>query len=398
MKLQKTKTILTICFLISLGATTMLALPLGSARPALASTGTAVFTVIVSRNGFNGTSTTLDLTVHQGDWVQITFVYGDGDLSYDNPHQIAIEGYGIQTAVLSRSNPNSTLRFVADQSGTFRIYCNIPCNGMSNLQSGALVVLPADGRIPTQTTLTSSNQTTFMLLFATVNEANGTPLGGVPVKFYENTTFGPLWLQTTLTSSKGEAEEQYTPNRSGTIQIIATYPGNGTFTNSSGAVTFLVPGNGSTPGNTNFYGMNFPFNLAMIAVPRLVNFAIVIVVGAIVLGIWSNYAYILREILSLPKRGNESASETRKRAKQVLRKEALTHREITIVSIGGGLTRRLLVLAALSPLIGVAGIALANRFNQPPVMGLLELVGVAAAYVAVIFLILVRDGRIASTG
>jgi len=102
----------------------------------------AEFTVVVNRNGFNGTLGAFNITVHQGDLVKITFVYGDTDLPYNNPHKISIEDYNIHTDQISKSNPTVTVRFTADQAGTFSFYCTIYCIGMDKMQSGNLNVIP----------------------------------------------------------------------------------------------------------------------------------------------------------------------------------------------------------------------------------------------------------------
>ena len=73
------------------------------------STEPRMFTIIVSRNGFNGTADSLSMTVQQGEAVNITFLYGDNDLPVDNPHAIMIDGYGIKTANIDRANPMVTV-------------------------------------------------------------------------------------------------------------------------------------------------------------------------------------------------------------------------------------------------------------------------------------------------
>ncbi len=378
MRPEKAGTIFTICLVLAgiIGSATIS--PLG-AKPALASTNAPVFTLIVSRNGFNGTASTVDLTVHQGDWVQITFVYGDSDLSYNNPHVIAIEGYSLQTAVISKSNPSSTIQFVADRTGIFRIYCNLLCNGMSNLQSGALVVLPTRGnRIPTTLNLTLTNETSDFLLTATVKEANGTALTGVPVKFYENTSFGELWLNSALTSAKGAAYHHYTPERSGLIEIVADYPGNATHANSTNEVSFTVslPANGSPSTGAGFYGITFPFNLAMIGVPTTVNLAIILIVAAVVSSIWLNYTYILHEILSIPKR-RERLTPPTQTTPEPDSSEAALKRGLILTSSESELTGRILTLILLSPLIGLADVILVNSIKLSLTLGIPAIVGLA---------------------
>src|SRR5208282_5590197 len=115
--------------------------------------GFKIFTVMVSSQGFNGSSNTLNLDVSQGDQVEIAFVY---DSTVNTAHQMAIEGYNIQTAILDKANPTSRIQFVAGQAGSFLIHCIIPCVGMENLQNAWLVVQQITGVI-IGTTLTLRN-------------------------------------------------------------------------------------------------------------------------------------------------------------------------------------------------------------------------------------------------
>lgn len=207
---------------LSISATPARAVALSSDEP-------RIFTVIVSRYGFNGTAGSFSITVQQGDMVKITFVYGDNDLAVDNPHAIMFDGYRIQTVNIGKSNPSVTVDFVADVSGTFNFYCYIPCLGMENLL-GHLIVTPTQNqRIPTTLNLAVSNlnpESTAFQIKATVVDENGKPMGGVPVTFYENTTFGTLFLDTVPTDSLGVAVLNYEPARMGSIQIIVENPGN----------------------------------------------------------------------------------------------------------------------------------------------------------------------------
>ena len=100
------------------------------------------FIIMVSRNGFNSTDQ-FNITVNQGDQVTITFVYDDGDLQTDNPHRMTIDGFDIHTGVINKANPSVTVKFLADQSGSFNFYCVIYCVGMDKLQSGNLIVIPS---------------------------------------------------------------------------------------------------------------------------------------------------------------------------------------------------------------------------------------------------------------
>jgi len=100
----------------------------------------ASFALKVSVSGFNGTGGDLFLPVTLNQEVQITFVYDDYDLAEDNPHNIGIEGYGIEVTV-SRANPQAVVTFRATTEGEFNIACmNEDCQGHRRLQRGFLRV------------------------------------------------------------------------------------------------------------------------------------------------------------------------------------------------------------------------------------------------------------------
>lgn len=98
------------------------------------------FTIYVSYLGFNGTSGNLDLNAKQGETISIKFIWNDTNLNFDNAHQMEVQGYHVVSAVIDQQSPVSLIQFTAGKSGSFQINCIIPCNGMSNLQNGWLIV------------------------------------------------------------------------------------------------------------------------------------------------------------------------------------------------------------------------------------------------------------------
>ncbi len=101
----------------------------------------ASFRVEASRFGFNKTSGEFRLEVEEGQEVEITFVYGDGDFPQNNPHIIAIPEYGIDTGVLDENNPEVTVSFTASETGEVSFMCTqTTCVGHTNLLGGILVI------------------------------------------------------------------------------------------------------------------------------------------------------------------------------------------------------------------------------------------------------------------
>jgi hypothetical protein len=71
-----------------------------------------------------------------GQEVEITFVYGDGDLPENNPHIIASPEHSISTGILDRDNPEVTLRFTVGEAGEVAFMCvSYDCEGHHNLHT-----------------------------------------------------------------------------------------------------------------------------------------------------------------------------------------------------------------------------------------------------------------------
>ncbi len=73
-----------------------------------------------------------EIAVHPGDVVTIELV------STDVVHGLYIDGYGLSTA--ADPGQTSTLTFVANQAGSFRIRCNVTCGAMHPFMIGRLNV------------------------------------------------------------------------------------------------------------------------------------------------------------------------------------------------------------------------------------------------------------------
>ncbi len=365
-----------------------------SPPPSHASTSTQLrtFTVIVSRNGFNGTAGTFTLNVQQGDSVKITFVYGDDDLAVDNPHAIAFEGYRIQTVNIGKSNPTVTVEFVADVSGTFNFYCYIPCLGMENLL-GHLIVAPTEGsQTPTTLNVAVANAgSDSFLVSATIENMSGQPLAGVPVSFYENTTFGKLFLKTVPTDAKGIAVLNYTTPRIGAVQLIAENLGNAQYGKSTKSIVITIPPHTPTqiggkiylgvkvPSQETgiFYGISYPPNLSMIAVPRTMNIIIVAIVGAVILGVWSTYGYIWRQLAGLPKQGI-----TLPRTQTPFPEIEVPGVPSTTPGQRAVSTDKAMSLLLLAPLVGVGDVLLVNSMGLALLWRVIVLVGLALSETA----------------
>ncbi len=132
--------------LFTLAGALLLVSSCGESQPAADSDhaeGVARFRVEVSRDGFDDADGPFELDVEQGQEVEITFVYADGDFIQNNPHVIVIPEYGIETAAIDEDNPEETVRFTVSGSGSISFKCNNPtCVGHLKLQGGQVVPHP----------------------------------------------------------------------------------------------------------------------------------------------------------------------------------------------------------------------------------------------------------------
>ena len=76
------------------------------------------------------------INVHVGDTVIITIMNNGSS----EPHGFGIDHYEPAPGLTIPAGQTQTLTFVADQTGTFRIYCTIECTIHPLMQNGELVV------------------------------------------------------------------------------------------------------------------------------------------------------------------------------------------------------------------------------------------------------------------
>ena len=343
-----------------------------STPPAGTSEQIKAFTVIVNRYGFNGTDKTLSLNLSQGDAVHITFVYGDGELSYDNPHVIFLRGYDLRTTVISRSNPIATLDFVATETGTFAFYCLVPCVGMENLSSGAVVVAPRPpGNLPTALDVMLDGATIqgqSVNMAATLAQGSQ-PVSNARVDFYVSTTFGPMRVGTAITDEKGVARMGYRFGESGNLAVIAEFAGTGSLAPSSKQLNVLVEPRPEEPPIVgilpNAMGENVPRlpyavgqnqipDIRAVGVPLSQSLPVITLVLLIVGSVWATYAYVFAQIRAI-KSGSPPEQE---------RKEG-GEGKLQSTSVRQGFDKRILIGAVLVAIV-VAGVFAYYQLGTTP--------------------------------
>ncbi len=252
--------------------------------------------VEVSREGLNG-DPALAIEVERGQHVEITFVWAD-EVVPGNAHRMYIRGYELSTELLSADHRTHTLRFVANQPGTFEVVCVWPCEGhLEALQGGRLRVKPsgAAGGSPVATSLVlkpSSLEVAggSVTLSATLKDAHGNPIPDVVVRFYVEArlagTSGSMEIGATVTDADGLASLNYTPTFAGDQLVTARFSGVGLQAESEGKVPLRVVE--SQPAYAPTRGGLEPL-------PRWAAAGLL----ATVLGVWSIFAYVLYEALRI---------------------------------------------------------------------------------------------------
>ncbi|MEW6232151.1 MAG: c-type cytochrome [Chloroflexota bacterium] len=211
--------------------------PAAPPLPAGAPRGKEPIRVEVSRNGFNNTPGEFRLEAEEGQEVEITFVYGERDLTQNNPHQILVTGYNIDTGILDQENREVTVRFTATGAGEVSFMCILPCLGHSNLLGGRIVIQPtakpaaeAAGVTRRLDAPAQARSGRPLSLRALVEDGQGKPVGGTPVKFFIKVDFfvnGLMEIGEAMTNDHGVAVLEYTPRLTGDIRVVARHEGGG---------------------------------------------------------------------------------------------------------------------------------------------------------------------------
>jgi len=119
------------------GGHTVVVLPPGCVKPA------GGFLIVASQYGYNDS---VDHGVPENSWPvmhvsqgqNITIVVCDADPAQD--HGFQIEHYYDSRLVSISPGQVLTVSFIADEAGSFRVYCSVPCSVHWAMQSGELIV------------------------------------------------------------------------------------------------------------------------------------------------------------------------------------------------------------------------------------------------------------------
>lgn len=277
------------------------------------------FTIVVSRNGFNGSSAPLNIQVTQGDKVRIKFVYGDSDLRQDNPHVVKIEGYDIVTDEISKKYPVAIVEFTAGQVGKFRFFCSISCLGMDNLQSGTLEVNPPKLETSIRTVLEARHlevhhpnidhflpHTDVLHVVAYVTSEKGRPVVGILVDFHVSTTFGLMKVASNTTEVDGSAHLLYPLSSLRKMGVTTYFKGSGAYEASNATGVFTPDISIVDPLETPYLsGQNPTIDLRVVGIEPQVGASLVAIIAVVVGSVWSTYVYVLGHVLKIKKHSSK---------------------------------------------------------------------------------------------
>jgi hypothetical protein len=258
--------------------------------------------VSVSYRGFNGHP---DLTIEAvaGQLVEITFVWADEAVP-DNAHRFLLRGYELRTELIDRENRETTLRFVAERTGTFELVCDWRCEGHREaLQDARLTVVDIgaeEGPMrPSVTSLMLAARGGLpdagpISLSASLTDADGQPLVSVPVRFYLRAVFagvdGEMEIAAPVTDERGVAVATYTPTFAGEHQFVVRFAGAGPLAESEETLQLTVAA--AEP--------------AYVVAPRgldAVARAAPLVLALVVLSVWATFGYVLFQVVRIRRCG-----------------------------------------------------------------------------------------------
>ncbi len=268
------------------------------------------FTVYVGVTGFNSTGKAgITLDANEGDMVIIKFVYNDTSFGSNNPHEICIQGYNLCTGTLDENTTERVLSFTANIVGQSTIECIVGgCAGHAKLQASVLDVSPYSGpQVKTNLTLTGevvAHSRPIVVLVARIYDENSSPVPGVLVHFFRESTWGFAEIGADASDNAGRANITYSPPLDGHIIFMAHFLGSGIYMPSSSEafIHYVVPQENDY-GFPFVWGQNPIFDFRTVGVPALAGLLWIGVVVLIVGSVWTTYLYVVRQLLGIRNAG-----------------------------------------------------------------------------------------------
>jgi len=256
--------------------------------------------VEITDSGFNGNPGDFVVEVEQGALVELTFVWAHQSYVQEE-HILVLEGYGLESDKIDSNNRERTLKFVADQPGTFDFKCDLECDLHDYLQRGHLKVgrggagTAAAVLTPTTLTVSPSSWRTGgdpVTLMAVLKDADGAAVPKAEVDFWVDAEFvgtqGKMRIGTAKTDANGVAFLDYRPTLTAPEQTItARFEGMGIYDESEQAVTIEEAGIPPPAFTVAPQGLDAIRQWAPLALT------------AVVLGVWLIFGFVLYQIYGI---------------------------------------------------------------------------------------------------
>jgi plastocyanin len=199
--------------------------------------GPVKVTVRVTDGGFDPSV----IEVAQGKSVELTFVFAH--VAYpQEEHIIVIPGYKIETAKIDAAHRETTVTFIAAQTGTFSFQCDLECDTHDSLQNGQIKVTPSAGGaavvlLPSKLVVDPVSGVLIeggsVSIAATLQGEDGKPIPRAEVRFYARQEFlgqaGLVEIGVVKTLPNGYASVLYHPTTRDPRTIVAKFSGVGTY-------------------------------------------------------------------------------------------------------------------------------------------------------------------------
>jgi hypothetical protein len=258
----------------------------------------------ITDTGFDSHPDDYTIEVEQGTLVEITFVWSHQAYPREE-HIIVFEGYKVETDKINADHRESTVKFIADKSGTFGFKCDIECDLHDHLQKGILKVTPRGGAgggasfTATKLDLKPSTYATGgdpVNITAMLRDVKGTPVPKADIVFTLAAEFvgtkGDMVIGSARTDTNGIAFFEFKPTFGMKEQkVTAHFSRMGIYDQSDGSVTVeevdVQPAAyESTPVGLESVAQWAPLLLLVV-----------------VLGVWLTLAYVFYQVIAIARLG-----------------------------------------------------------------------------------------------
>lgn len=198
------------------------------------------------------------------------------DSADDNDHHFrANETYPLSVAY-NATSPDPTTDHTA-HSPQLLLHVG-PTPMVMNWQATAVRALPAALVVGQAATLAGQ-----------LRDASGTPVRDQPLEFYQETTFGLLYLGLARTTGMGKASIEYEPRAAGTWTFHIVFRGAGPYLPSNETIELVVIAPAAPPG------------------PLLpVDTGIALVILVVLAGVWGSYVFVASQLAAIRKSGRRA--------------------------------------------------------------------------------------------